>query len=61
MEIVDIIKERLSIFKNLYDSITIVDPIDKKKNKDCSSLKIKFTENEILLVTTAPVIIENDI
>ena len=30
MEIIDIIKERLSIFKNLYDSIRIVDPINKK-------------------------------
>jgi len=30
MEIIDIIKERLSIFKNLYDSIRIVDPINKR-------------------------------
>jgi len=30
MEIIEIIKERLSIFKNLYDTIRIVDPINKK-------------------------------
>ena len=30
MEIIDMIKERLSIFKNLYDSIRIVDPINKE-------------------------------
>ena len=30
MEILEIVKERLSLFKNLYDSIRIVDPIDKK-------------------------------
>ena len=30
MEIIEIIKERLSIFKNLYDSIRVVDPINRK-------------------------------
>ncbi|WP_435787574.1 GGDEF domain-containing protein [Clostridium sp.] len=30
MEILEIVKERLSLFKNLYDSIRIVDPINKK-------------------------------
>lgn len=30
MEIIEIIQEKLSIFKNLYDSIRIVDPINKK-------------------------------
>jgi two-component system cell cycle response regulator len=30
MEILGIVKERLSLFKNLYDSIRIVDPINKK-------------------------------
>jgi two-component system cell cycle response regulator len=30
MEVIEIIKQRLSIFKNLYDSIRIVDPINKK-------------------------------
>ena len=30
MDIIDIVKERLSIFKNLYDGIRIVDPINKK-------------------------------
>lgn len=30
MEIIDIVKEKLSIFKNLYDFIRIVDPINKK-------------------------------
>ena len=30
MEIIEIIKERLSIFKNLYDTIRIVDPINKE-------------------------------
>ncbi|MGH4125027.1 MAG: GGDEF domain-containing protein [Clostridium sp.] len=30
MEIIEVIKERLSIFKNLYDTIRIVDPINKK-------------------------------
>jgi len=30
MEIIDMIKERLSIFKNLYDSIRVVDPINKE-------------------------------
>ena len=30
MEIIEIIKERLSMFKNLYDTIRIVDPINKK-------------------------------
>jgi two-component system cell cycle response regulator len=30
MEVIEIIKEKLSIFKNLYDSIRIVDPINKK-------------------------------
>jgi len=30
MEVIEMIKERLSIFKNLYDSIRIVDPINKK-------------------------------
>ena len=30
MEVIDIIKEKLSIFKNLYDSIRIVDPIIKR-------------------------------
>lgn len=33
MQIVEIIKERLSIFKNLYDIIRIVDPINKKTIK----------------------------
>jgi two-component system cell cycle response regulator len=30
MEIIETVKERLSIFKNLYDSMRIVDPINKK-------------------------------
>jgi two-component system cell cycle response regulator len=30
VEILEIVKERLSLFKNLYDSIRIVDPINKK-------------------------------
>ncbi|MBU3142664.1 GGDEF domain-containing protein [Clostridium sp. CF012] len=30
MEIIEIIKERLSIFKNLYDTVRVVDPINKK-------------------------------
>ena len=30
MEIIEIVKERLSLFKNLYDTIRIVDPINKK-------------------------------
>ncbi|MEK6263318.1 MAG: GGDEF domain-containing protein [Clostridium sp.] len=30
MEILQIVKERLSLFKNIYDSIRIVDPINKK-------------------------------
>ena len=30
MEILGIVKERLSLFKNLYDSMRIVDPINKK-------------------------------
>lgn len=30
MEVIEIIKEKLSIFKNLYDSIRIVDPINKR-------------------------------
>ena len=30
METIDIVKEKLSIFKNLYDSIRVVDPINKK-------------------------------
>jgi two-component system cell cycle response regulator len=30
MDLIDIVKERLSIFKNLYDSIRIVDSINKK-------------------------------
>ena len=30
MEVIEIIKEKLSIFKNLYDSIRIVDPISKR-------------------------------
>lgn len=30
MEILEMVKERLSIFKNLYDSMRIVDPINKK-------------------------------
>lgn len=33
MEIIEIIEERLSIFKNLYDSIRIVDPINRKTIK----------------------------
>jgi two-component system cell cycle response regulator len=30
MEVIEIIKEKLSMFKNLYDSIRIVDPINKR-------------------------------
>ena len=30
MEVIDIVKEKLSMFKNLYDSIRVVDPINKK-------------------------------
>ena len=30
MEIIEIIKERLSVFTNLYDTIRIVDPINKR-------------------------------
>lgn len=33
MEPIDVVKEKLSIFKNLYDDIRIVDPLDKKAIK----------------------------
>ncbi|MBZ9689260.1 GGDEF domain-containing protein [Clostridium estertheticum] len=42
MEIIEIIKEKLSIFKNLYDTVRIIDPINKKV--------MKFEEDETEVV-----------
>lgn len=95
MEIIKMIKERLSVFKNLYDTIRIVDPINKrstrfkghnmqivegacyefcKKDEYCSNcismraylendtfFKMESNEGKILLVTSSPVTIENEI
>lgn len=45
MEVIDIIEERLSIFKNLYDSIRIVDPI----NKMVMNVNIQDDANKVMV------------
>lgn len=61
MEIINIIKERLSIFNNLYDSIRIINPIDKKVNGNDSSVRMEFNETKIFIIVTTSVSIENNI
>ena len=39
MNLLEYVKEKLSVFKNLYDSIRIVDPIKKKINMDIDNSK----------------------